>query len=399
MEILMKANRNQQPYDNHDLSRVYINYPHKMQLQSYVAAKNYGKQFRRCNSCSDIENKTKIDICMGTRVSRSHSSDSVVINNASVVYEPLNRINVLVNQDTVSDVNDSDDYKLLDSSSNDESDDNEFSNVKLNMPNNDTDDDDDGFHECPIKDSNDTNDEPIEDHDDCGGYKYSSDVENTTAYLNVNKTTTNCDGQQYVSNNNTTDENSCSIITKSTNGHTLQSNVNVAAPRTDNYCAATVIKKFSTLPRMKAHESIVRNENCVRRSCKFRETKISREREIEEVKKPVKLENIHNCDSSSSNTILMNIQENNNNKRDSAVIMETQKSDKINDLLFHCTTLPKARSRMSELPHFRHSLRRSIDLDRPRECLSECIAAGNGTATVVSRDESTSGTGMSYNFI
>jgi len=376
MESLIEVNRSHKS-DNHEISQKPINYPHSYQLQAYDAvatAKKYGKQFRRCKSCTDIEKRTKIDINMGSRVSRSQSSNNVMVNSVSFVYEPLNRKNLLVNQDIVSDNDDSDDYKLLDSSSDDESDNNdnnEFSNGKLNISNDDC-------HECPIKESNDINDD--DDDDNNGSYE-------RTTNTNKNMLSINCDGQQH----DNMDENSRSIITKSTNEHTLQLNVNGTAPSSSND-NCSLIRKFSTLPRIKSHESNVLNENCVRRSCKVtkKRTDVLNEREIEEVKKPVKLENVNNnCKCSGSSTML-NIQENNTHHDN--VINVIQKSDKINDSLFHCTTLPKARSRMSELPHFRHSLRHSIDPYRPRKCLSECNASGIET-TVVNCDESTSGTG------
>lgn len=380
MESLIDVNRSHKS-DNHGISQKPINYPHSSQLQAYDAyatAKKYEKQFRRCKSCTDIEKQAKINNKMGSRVSRSHSCDNVMVNSVSFVYEPLNRKNLLVNQDIVSDNDDSDDYKLLDSSSDDESDNNEFSNVKLNISNNDD------CHECPIKDSNDINDDSIDD--DNGSYE-------RTTNTNKNMLSINCDGQQH----DNTDENSCTIITKSTNGHTLQLNVNGTVPSSNINDNCSLITKFSTLPRMKAHESN-NNENCVRRSCKVtkKRTDVLNEREIEEVKKPVKLENVNNnCEcsgNSSSSRTMLNIQENNTHHDN--VINEIQKSDKTNDLLFHCTTLPKARSRMSEPPHFRHSLRHSIDPERPRKCLSEFNASGIET-TAVNCDESTSGAGKS----
>ncbi|XP_070506389.1 sodium-dependent transporter bedraggled [Chironomus tepperi] len=377
MESLIEVNRSHKS-DNHETSQMSINYPHSSQLHAYATARKYEKQFRRCKSYTDIEKRTKINNIMGSRVSRSHSSDNMMVNSVSFVYEPLNRKNLLVNQDIVSDNDDSDDYKLLDSSSDDESDvndNNEFSNVKLNISNNDD------CHECPIKDSNDINDDSIDDDDNNGSY------ETTTNTMSIN-----CDGQQQYDN---MDENSCTIITKSTNGHTIQFNVNETSPSSSND-NCSFIKKFSTLPRIKSHESNnVHNENCVRRSYKVprKRTDVLNEREIEEVKKPVKLENVNNnCECSSST--MLNIHE--NNAHHDNVINDIQKSDKISDSLFHCTTLPKARSRMSEPLHFRHSFRHSFDPERPRKCLSEFNASGIET-TVVNCDESTSGAESAIN--
>lgn len=331
METVIEVNRNQHS-DNHEISRKYINYPHPTlhRLQSIAATKLDSTQFRRCKSCSDIKNSsTKIDICMGTGVSRSYSSDSIAVS----AYEPLNRRNLLVNQDIASD---SDDYKLLDSSSS--SDENEP--AKVNKI-------DDECQECAIKNSND----------------------NVQQLVN---TSTNCDGQQ--------NDNSCTAIP--TNEYMLQLNVNMPVRcSSDDNNYTSDMRKVSTLPRVRKHTS---TENGVRRSCKVRrrntQTEVGNEREIEELEK---LEGLENTNSST-----LNIQENNN---DTTVIKgTTTESDKANESPFQCTTLPKARSRMSELPFFRHSLRHSIDLNSQRKCLSECDALRTDTA-VVNCEESTSG--------
>lgn len=311
--------------DNHcEISQNNANYS---RCNSYCLNANPIQSRRmlvRCKSDFNIERWTKINNRMGVTVSRrSKSSDNISTSTDSFVYEPLNRTVAYIDAE----VSDNDDYKLLDNSTDD------------NLSSEDNDND------------------------------------NSLNIIALSNASANCDGH----NDNNEQKSSCtSIITKSTNEKTAQMNVNVdKCLNVNERCAENVIRKFSTLPRLKSRENIARQEDRVRKSCKITTGRVynTNEDEFQDCRVTI--------DKSRDSTI--DTSDDNNEK----VILRTEnsKSDRMNELTFHSTTLPKARSRLSE-PQFRHSLRYTIDSDNSRKYLSECNASGSNNNSA----ESTSGT-------
>jgi hypothetical protein len=135
----------------------------------------------------------------------------------------------------------------------------------------------------------------------------------------------------------------------------------------DDHCAAAVvIRKFSTLPRAKSRETLERR-------CSFRSKAVVSEEVSRQPAAAAVVEKLEN-----------------NNTGDDTTMQTTENGDKANESLFQSTTLPKARSRVSDSLHSRrrHSLRHSSSIDR-RKCLSEI----NSSSSIVIVGESTSGTG------
>jgi hypothetical protein len=177
------------------------------------------------------------------------------------------------------------------------------------------------------------------------------------------ESTNNCDNDGQHDN---TENSRCSTTTTQVDTPQL----NGSAVNDDCYF---VIRKFSTLPRVKSRESFTRRENGAGKSRKL--SSRSNENDEQEVTK---------LDDTLSDS----------------VTKVNKKSDK---MLFQCTTLP-TRSRLSEA-HFRQSLRQqSIDLsDNLRKHSSEQCSEGNNATLIVlptasgSQAESTSGTGKLNN--
>lgn len=205
----------------------------------------------------------------------------------------------------------------------------------------------------------------VEKRDNGGDHQGDKCNDNNLPESLITKTTVvACDGQHDNTENSRTE---LSII-KLTNTPLLSdSDKAIAAMKND-----CVIRKFSTLPRAKSRENVALSEIGLRKSCKL----------------------------SSHSSVNSDVQEMTELVRRNDTV-EKRKSDKT---YFECTTLPKiARSRFSE-PHFRQSLRHTIDLsvvdDTSRKYLSECSgsnsnASGNNAtpSAPTNRVESTSGTG------
>lgn len=201
-----------------------------------------------------------------------------------------------------------------------------------------------------------------EDNDDDDDYKLLDSSSDDGIELNVLNNDNNCDGQ--------TIDNTCTTISSS---EQQQLNVSRAV---DNNCESVIRTKFSTLPRIKKSRDLndTRRSLHTKATINFNDMRVEKSEEV-----AVKLAN-------NSETV------------DDSNMRAMCKSDKTNESQFCSTTLPKARSRLSDSLHFRHSLRfHSIDSDRKRRHLSEVhnnnAASGNNhIAILANAGESTSGT-------
>lgn len=280
-----------------------------------------------CGSNCSATNQ-KINKRMGIRVSRWQSADNVVTENS--VYQPLSKVNVLVNRDEAIDSGGEDDYELLEST------------------------DDDELEEGGVFNDDDLN---------CGGNNNDlADNKSNDNNLSAQKTTTamnSYDGQHANSRCTSTKNNSTNTPLLNHNDNTSTTTVESNA----NCQSGCVIRKFSTLPRVKSRENITRNESGVRKSYKLSSSR-SNEIDVQEMTELVRRNELD------GNSLV--------------VVSKRQESDNKN-IPFKCTT--PARSRFSE------GLNR-LSVENDQKHSSE--RSGNNNATG-SSGESTSGTGESNN--